>query len=196
MRTPLMSICLVALACSVDAQISPCPVTVYDAVKDSRLHPLQRSRIVEVVPVPFPKLVASSDLIVEGIAQRLGTSVSKDGCYLYTDSVVTSRSVIAGNVRVPKEPGPSVIVRQWGGELMINGAKVTFRDGHLPLLESDQHVLLFLTGPNQDGVYQIVGDFAGAFGVANGVARAMTPDAEVVHGDFRQMSVADFIAEI
>ncbi|MGH9313792.1 MAG: hypothetical protein ACRD1S_11435 [Vicinamibacterales bacterium] len=150
----------------------------------------------ELAPIPFDYVVASADVIVEGIVQPIGTFVSDDGCDLYTDYVVTPRSLIAGKLPSPSQPGPSVVVRQWGGETVVDGVKVVFKDKELPPMMAGQHVILFLASTQSPGLYNIASGPAGVFSVKQGRAKAWTTAAEVFHGKHADVPMSDFVAEI
>jgi hypothetical protein len=56
-------------------------------------------------------------------------------------------------------------------------------------------VLVFLSGSKEDGVYEIVGSFAGAFEVTQGIARALMTDAEIVLGEFKEKPYSEFVSD-
>jgi hypothetical protein len=171
-----------------------CAVTVREAVRSGKPYETFKTR--ELAPVPFDFVVASADVIVEGIVQPIGTFVSDDGCYIFTAYVVTPPNLIAGRLPSSSQPGPSLVVRQWGGETVVDGVKVVFRDHELPPMIAGQHVILFLTSTQSPGVYNIAGGPAGVFSVKQGRAKAWTTQAEVIHGERADVPVSDFVADV
>lgn len=196
MNTKPLFACFLLCLCASRAEAKWCTLTVDQLVERRRPEPVEIYRTRELVPIAFREVVAAADLIVEGIVHPVRTYVSDDGCGLYTEHAVTTPRVLVGRHRSPSQPGASLLFRQWGGEMTIRGVKVIFRDEQLPPLQGGEHVVLFLAGPDKNGVYDVVQEVVGAFQLVGGRAKALTRPANLVHGEFADVAMTDFVAEI
>jgi hypothetical protein len=91
-----------------------------------------------------------------------------------------------------------LVVRQWGGELIVDGVKVVFSNGDIAPFNAGHVVLLFLTHLNAtDGdVYQTYRGFVGAFEIIDGHVKGLAAATNHVHGAFAHLPTSEFKAEI
>jgi hypothetical protein len=132
--------------------------------------PTWGNRIRELAPRPFEEAVATSDLIVVGSLRKLRTYLSADETELYTDFEVVPTSTIAGRtLPLSRKPGAQTIVlRQWGGRLVIDGVTVEIGDADFPFLPTNTPLLLFLSFDSEAQKYEIFDAIGGAFELQGG----------------------------
>ncbi len=123
-------------------------------------------RIGELAPRSFEDAARESDLIVIATVRKLKTYLSTDQTELYTDYEVQRLNTVAQ--RGPQDnlkPGPAaaLVLRQWGGNMTIDGVDVNFYDEDYSTLPEDTPLLLFLNLNREVGKYQIFDGITGAF---------------------------------
>lgn len=174
-------------------------LTIPEMVKLSSPNPVALTRSREMIPRPFAVIVGQADLIVEGRVTRQKSYLSRNQKDLLTDFVVTPSRVLAqrGNapaaVRAPGGLSP-VVMKQFGGQMVIDGVQVTDEDPDAPLLRDGQSVILVLVYNKTESKYELPG-VAGAFTIQqDGLAPLIKAAPE--YENFRGMTVAQFEAEI
>lgn len=160
--------------------------------------PVILGRIREMVTPSLRKMAQGADLIVHGSVGPGKTYLSADLRDLYTDYLVTPRRGLARRTpqasSAPAATAP-IIVKRWGGQIVLNGVSVTQDDYDLRQFQSGDELLLLLMYDRTDGKYQLVGEVSGAFSVSNGrVVQLLRnrPIAEYV----RDATIAQFESEV
>jgi hypothetical protein len=179
--------------------VAAAQLTLPDLAKLRGPKPVSRSRTRELVPPPFEEIVAKADLIVHGRAVATKTYLSDDQMHLYTDYLITPVRVLLQrtvmSTPVPGATPPPIIVRQFGGEMMIDGVTVSDQDDEQPPLQSGAEVLLILVYNKADGKYRLPEDIAGAFSV-NGSQIAPLMRPPVKYERFSGMSLLQLTSEV
>jgi hypothetical protein len=141
-------------------------------------------------------LATKASLIVQGTLRPMNTYLSSDGTLIYTDFECTPITVIAGVTGTSRTPGaPSLIVRQVGGKLTLDGVEVTVVDEHLDLLPSNQPLVLLLEKIAGESKYRLSGDHWGAFSISSGaIAPLIKPAA--LQESYSGMRLDNFVEEI
>jgi hypothetical protein len=159
---------------------------------------VSRSRTRELVPPSFENIVAKADLILHGRVVPTKTYLSDDQMHLYTDYSVTPIKVILQRTGLSVAvPGASteIILKQFGGTIMINGVQVSDGDDDMPLLQNGAEVLLVLVYNKGEGKYQLPEEVAGAFSV-NGSQIAPLLRSAFKYERFQGMGIAQFESEV
>jgi hypothetical protein len=129
--------------------------------------PLYISRFSEPNVLSPPELAQRADLIVEGSVRVRRTYLAEREHWLHTEYEVMPAQVIAqSRPRVPQlKPGPSpILIEQSGGRAVFDGVEVVVLDKELPLLPTNEPLVLFLTYDQTEDRYRILGG-VGAFAV-------------------------------
>ena len=174
-----------------------CHMTIPELIERRRPEPVEIYVTGELVPVPFDQVLADSQLIVEGRVHPLKTYLGDDKCYLYTDFEIVAPLVVVGALPPQKAPAPqpSLVVKQRGGALVIDGVKVIVEYQELPPFRDGQRVMLLLSRL-PDGRYEITGDAFGAF-VAE-VDGTIRPVLRVkgIYDDMQTLTRAAFVERV
>ena len=116
---------------------------------------------------------------------------------MYTDYVVApTRVFLQGRSPVGQRPGPNpLIVKQWGGRMIIEGTQVIVEDSTLPLLPTDVPIVLFVVFDDKDQCYHVYNDSAGAMAVHGTKVKPLhKPPAGLER--FVGMGYANFVGEL
>jgi hypothetical protein len=191
-RKSLITVALMTFGVTIAAQTLP------DLAKLQGPGPVSRSRIRELAPPSFEDIVAKADLIVHGRAVATKTYLSDDQMHLYTDYVITPMNVLlqraGASSLVPGAQMP-IVLKQFGGQMTIQGVKVSDQDDDLPPLKSGTEVLLVLVYSKADGKYRLPDEIAGAF-LVNGAQIAPLLRTPVKDERFTGMSLTQFASEV
>lgn len=193
MRGLLLSITLLS---PFQSPAPACTLTIPELIKLRRPAPVELYRTAEILAMPFAEIVKDSDLIVEGHVRPLKTWLSDDGCYLSSEFEIVAPVVLSGELPPPSRPGPQapLLVRQYGGTLMIDGVKVVVQDQQLPPFPAGQHVVLLLSRA-VDGAYEITHGGFGAFVAQADGIRPVLGD-KGIYDEMRNLTKAEFIDRV
>jgi hypothetical protein len=139
-------------------QASAQSLTIPQMIERAKPNPLEISKSVEWALPEFDVAVRDADLIVQGTLTKLRTYLSEDQKTLFTDYQLAPEKHIAS--RVPLElgkpgPAPAYVIRDWGGDTVIDGIKVSVNThGELPM-PTGRPVLVFLTFNKEIHKYEI-----------------------------------------
>jgi hypothetical protein len=126
--------------------------------------PIHQVRVVELLPDTLEELVAKSDLIIHGTIERATTYLADDQADLYTDYFIATKGIIVGKAahlaQIPGIP-PHLVVKRWGGEMVIENVQVKQELDHLRYFHVGEEVVLALKLDDADAKYELVG--GGAF---------------------------------
>lgn len=149
--------------------------------------------------VSLPEL-ANADLIVRAKLVRIKSYVTADGNHIYTDYHVVPSRVIAdrSGFGVQQKPGPAqpIELTLYGGEVFINGVKVTFVDTSQKAVSTDADLLIFLNRNRETDHYELIGGSSALFEVqADGRLKSLRGPGD---GDRRidGMDVEGMVAEV
>jgi hypothetical protein len=168
--------------------------------RPGKCEPYATSRVRELAPYPFDRAVRESDLIVFGSLKKLTTYLSTSEMELYTDYELFPTNVISDRqgrgARTATAP-QRLIVRQWGGETVINGVPVILKDENIPFLPVNAPLLLLLSYNASTGKYDVYDGGSGAFQVdsTSTLRHIMVPE-HPTYERFKGMKAADAIREI
>ena len=194
---------LVIVGCAYATAPQDPRATLPELVRRFAPQPVYQSRALELVLQPIDQVLPSAQLIVHGKVETASTYLSDDQRDLFTDYVIRPLRVIR-----PVAPSTSLkpgapdglrelVVKQWGGTMVIDGVQVTQVDSHLKMFEPGEEVVLLLAYRNADKKYVLPDPASGAFRVtpAKGMQPILKDAAQ--HGEFAQVrgqSVAQFEA--
>lgn len=149
----------------------------------------ERTRVV------FEKMAHDATVVVEAQLANPVVVESADGTELHTDYEQKAITTVAGEM-AHREPGRP-LVRQWGGDTVVDGVSVHFHEGGFPRLPTGQRVLLFLVYRPDTSRYVVSGDGAGAFIVDGGgfLTRFQNPSI-LVSARTGRIQLADMVADI
>jgi hypothetical protein len=143
--------------------------TLAERVEASGGKPLTIPALPETVPLSIDELSARSDLVVQGKLVRLRSYVSEDGTKIFTDYHLVPRQMLVVRTKVTTPtPGqtPPIVLAVLGGEVMINGTRVTMSNSKMLPLKDQADFLIFARGTNGDGTrFELTGGSAGIFEV-------------------------------
>lgn len=165
MRSALLQIVSILIACAVlSAQRPTIPeIAAGGESTDIAVHE-------ESVGVALAQLSASADVVMQGTARLLGSRLSADEYHIYTDYALDNPSLIGqAQARQRRTPAPvHVVFRQLGGEIVINGVRISMTSSALPLLSDGAQVIVFLQELESEATggpdYELVNS-AGALGI-------------------------------
>jgi len=160
-------------------------------------NPVLLGRNFEMIPPSLGKMVQAADLIVLGTVGTGKTYLSADQRDLYTDYLVTPRRVLAQ--RIPAQSSPRaaaapIIVKRWGGQIVLNGVSVTQEEHDLRTFQSGDDLLLLLMYDKTDGKYRLYGGISGAFSVSNGRVVSLLKNYTIP--DVRDATTAQIESEV
>jgi len=144
--------------------------TIPERVALAERKPVEFIETEDTAPLPIATLAVEAELIVVGRLARLGSYLSQDQTYMYTDYQLTPKQVIvdrAGRL-TPGTPGatPQLIVQVLGGELVVDGIPVKVKDSSLINGIEDADLLLFLgTTADNPPKFDLYSGTAGLFQV-------------------------------
>jgi hypothetical protein len=133
--------------------------------------PVYQSRTYDLILESLDSALPKADLVVHGTVERLNTYLSDDQKDLYTDYVIRPIRIMRQPTTPPQtRPGPRpafgrIVVKRWGGQLMIDGVQVTQEDADVPSFYVGQEVVLLLAVDTADGKYRLPSPASGAFSV-------------------------------
>jgi hypothetical protein len=154
------------LALSSNAQ----DMTIQGRVARNGGKPLQITPIVDTQPIPLADLsTGATELVVVGKLVKLKSYLSDNRFDVFTDYELVPKQVIvdrAGHM-TPKTPGPApaLIVKIRGGELVVDGTRVTVEISSLIKWDDDSDLLLFLARDHDKMKFLLNGGPAGLFKV-------------------------------
>ena len=191
----------VALACGLCLQASTPQLTIPEIVQKVKPGPYVASRVREIEPVAFDYMVRNADVIVEGTLTKGRSYLSSDQRELFTDyELAPGRPIADRGLLTMRVPGPRtpVIVRQWGGETIIDGVRVKLYDENFPPIPTQVRLLLFLKYDKESGKYEIFDGLAGAFeiGAEDRVRHLLGDLAGMSYHRVSGAPLGDVIAEI
>jgi hypothetical protein len=109
------------------------------------LYAFDRSENLPKYPDPGLRSIACvADAIILGLPISAETGVTEAGDFLFTDYVVSVKSIIKARPPEPLIAGSRIVITRPGGETKLNGHEVRMTVANFPLLESNQQYLLFL----------------------------------------------------
>jgi hypothetical protein len=168
----------------------------------ARLHapePLIQSSVSELVVVPLEQSLAEADSVVYGtVAQKADSYLSPDKMNIFTDYTVTPVRLIRQRVNVPSStPGPQrlspMVVKQWGGHMVIDGVDVTQVNENQRSLTVGEEVVLLLAYDRSDKKY-VLGSPTWAFLVKGAKITPFVKRGALER--FEGMTVSQFEAEV
>lgn len=172
-------------------------LTIPQVVKLRAPEPVLLTRIRELVPVTFEETIENADLVVHGTVAPMRTYLSDDQKELYTDYAITPlRVVFQRHVVGSQVPGVAqpIVVKRWGGRMVIDGVQVTVEDMNLASFENGAELVLILRS-SEDGKYRIAKEIAGVLGVRGGLI-SPTIRSVLKSEQLMGMTVAQFEAEV
>ena len=143
----IAGICLVH---GVEAQKSP---TLRERAAIASEKALTIPYIEDVSPTSIADLAKGSDLVVEGRLRPVRVYLSHGEQYIYTDYEVVSAQVIVDRESAARQPSPGgpTIVTLLGGEMVLEGKKVTLIDTTRRSVADGTQFLLFLKRTAEPG---------------------------------------------
>lgn len=142
--------------------------TLRERVAVSNGKPVEVVLGVDAHQYPISAMAADSDLVVIGKLVPQRSYLSTTEAYVLTDYVLTIQRVITSRGGASTHPAPTIVaptvVTLTGGELLLDGVRVTMDD--TSRLRSSQHtpLLLFLMR-RPDGTYNPYGGASGIFSI-------------------------------
>jgi hypothetical protein len=174
-------------------------LTIPEAIEQAKpLVPRWGSRLRELAPRPFEQAVAESDFIVAATLQSLGSYLSADKTDIYTDyRIIASDSIARRAARGGNTSPTALILRQWGGHVVVNDVPVDFIDDNMPMLPTDVPLLLLLTFNPTVGKFEVFDAIAGAFEIQrDGRLRHLSMPTVQYYERFNGMAFGQAVREI
>jgi hypothetical protein len=177
--------------------------TILERVERARPGPLVVRTLEGEFAVPsFELAIKDSDLVLVGSLTRPVAYLSADQMTLYTDYEVVPANIVSARSTLPTaRPGqPSIVVRTYGGDTIINGVRVTIVNDSMLPLPTDKPLLLFLTFNKQAGKYEIYHQRTWVFGLEDisGAVKLkpLVTEPQAFEERVRSMGVEETIAEV
>ena len=153
------------------------------------------ARVRELAPRPFEHAVAESDLIVAATLKSLGSYMSDDKRDIYTDYRIIPSDSIAR--RETRGGNATLILRQWGGHVVVDNVPVDFVDDNMPMLPVNVPLLLLLTFNTTVGKFEVFDMTAGAFEIQrDGRLRHLSTPTVEYYERFNGMALSQVVREI
>ena len=159
--------------------------TIPEAVRARPNSPLIRGRMADVQPTTLHDLVTGADLVLDATVAELSTYLSSNQESLLTDFQVFPARVLVGNISTEPKPDASspAILTMYGGELTVDGIKVTDIDHALRKLETGHRYLLFVKRFGPAGHFSLYKAAAFEVGDHQALKSLLTRDEEHVFGE-------------
>lgn len=196
---------LFAIACTsiVYAQNRDGRLTLPELAKRSAPQPVFQSRTREIVLQRLESVLPKADMVVHGRVERITSYLSDDKKDIYTDYLIVPLRVMRQRINAgAQHPGvqspPPILVKRWGGELIIDGVRVTQEDHDVRAFQRGEQLLLLLAYNAKDGKYVLPSAASGAFTVTGERIEPLVAGAEgdEVFETVRRMNLAQFEAEV
>src|SRR5260370_16552276 len=100
-------------------------------------------------------VACESDLVVVGRTGQGVSHMTADKGFIYTDWSFAVESILKNNVKAPVQPGSQIVVTRPGGQLLINGRKVSAELEHFRSFGQDDDLLLYLRFIPQTRAYRM-----------------------------------------
>lgn len=155
--------------------------------------PLDLSIMVTRPQKSLQDVVAASDAVVYGIVKQPQSRLTRDEQYIVTDYEIEPMRVLfqKGSVRTTPGPVPPLIVTQFGGELALEGKRVSWHEAQFKELAAGERVVLFLQWNDDDKTYALVSGPYGVFAVEDGKVK---PRSQLE--DHRHESIESFLGDV
>jgi hypothetical protein len=153
--------------------------------------PVHAERTRDAVIVPLADVVKSADLIVYGTVTASATYLSAGEHELYTDYTLSPIRVLAD---ARPRTIQTLIVKRWGGHIVLDGVDVYVEDRNLRPFVDGETLILFLQ-QGEESKYRIVGEVSGAVSVSDGRV-VEKPESMLKVDDAANLTVAEFEAHI
>lgn len=179
--------------------------TLPELVRRFAPQPVYQSRQLELVLQSIESVLPGAQLVVHGTVEKATTYLSPDQRDLFTDYAIRPIRIISPAKRLssPKPGAPDalpkeMIVKQWGGKMIIDGVQVTQEDAHLTAFRAGEEVVLLLAYNKGDQKYSLTNPASGAFRVTSTGLQPILKDGVdyEVFNAVRGKSVAQFEALI
>jgi len=171
-------------------------LTIPEAIEQAKPDvPRWGARVRELAPRPFEHAVAESDLIVAATLKSLGSYMSDDKRDIYTDYRIIPSDSIAR--RETRGGNATLILRQWGGHVVVDNVPVDFVDDNMPMLPVNVPLLLLLTFNTTVGKFEVFDMTAGAFEIQrDGRLRHLSTPTVEYYERFNGMALSQVVREI
>lgn len=165
------------------------------AVRDGK--PLRVLSLAEIHAFALDDLAGNADVILEGHLVQLNSYLSTDEKAIYTDYQIIPRRMIVdrGERAATPSPGRPLVVSILGGEVNIEGTRVTYVDSTLAPFTKDSRLLLFLQRKADDPLkFQVYRQSAGMFIVQDERTKAMNKHGR--NDEFEDRPIEEMVTQI
>jgi hypothetical protein len=146
-------------------------VTIPDRVAAGKGAPIHIGHLAEEDPIPLEDLTLKADFVAEAKLIRLKSRLSDDRTTIVTDYQIFPNRVILNRAKVtlasPGQQNP-LILTLVGGELVLDGTKVTVQDVKRNPWPEDAQMLVFLKKAKRSNQFEPYGENAGLFRILDG----------------------------
>jgi hypothetical protein len=160
---------------------------------------IAKAGLSEIAPSSIEELAKGSDVVVRA-RLRNGRSYVKNGQYVLTDYDIDQPQVISGSIASASVSKPLAVVplvlSVHGGEVTINGEKITVKDDSMAMeISNGKEYLLFLTRFGTEGLnYSLYN--GGIFEIEKGHASALVRNANDVFKGAAQTPVDEMVKRV
>jgi hypothetical protein len=189
----------VLFVCSIT--VSAQQETLLDIARRSAPNPVYQSRSTELVMVSVDTAISGAGRIVHGVVERSTTYLSTDKKNLYTDYVVRPLRVMkpVQSTPVTSRPGlsqvPRITVTRWGGEMVLEGVKVTQEDHDTRHFQVGEELILLLS-PRGTDKFALSAPTSSVFTVNQGRVQPFTLADHEAYNRVRGITVSQFDEEV
>jgi hypothetical protein len=172
--------------------------TIPEMAKSNPSQLITRAMLIDVEPSTLEELMSGAALVLEATVSDGKSYLSPDEQYVFTDYQLVPLRVFAGGVAPGQSvpgPSPSLTLATYGGDLVVDGVKVSGWNYAMAPLHGGGRYLLFLVPFGPDGKFELCR--AGAFEI-NGqrLKSIVTRDSRHVFGEILTAPFDDTVSRI
>ena len=172
--------------------------TIPEMAKSNPSQLITRAMLIDVEPSTLEELMSAAALVLEATVSDGQSYLSPDEQYVFTDYQLVPLRVFANRVASGQSvpgPSPSLTLATYGGDLVVDGVKVSGWNYAMAPLHGGGRYLLFLVPFGPDGKFQLCR--AGAFEI-NGqqLKSIVTRDSRHVFGEILTAPFDDTVSRI
>ena len=142
------------------------------------------------------QIAAVADVAVLADVVSSDSMLSIDEADVFTDIQVRVRSVLKRTGSPKLADGDTLVVRRWGGTLLLEGHRVIAEEDDFPSVNVGESYVLFLQRVEEESFYYFVYGAEGAFQIQDGSVRQLSTTVGTWNNDRGVVPVGDFVAEV
>jgi hypothetical protein len=147
-------------------------------------------------PADLSQIAGVADVVVLADVVSSDSMLSIDEAEVFTDIQVRVRSVLKRTGSPKPADGDTLVVRRWGGTMLLEGHRVTAEEDDFPFVNVEESYVLFLQRVEKESFYYFVYGAEGAFQIQDGWVRQLSTKAGTWNKDRGVVRIGDFVAEV